>query len=247
MDYLVYAYLQQGRDQDAQRVVERAVQLPDRFYGGVLGYNFAAMPARYALEREQWREAAALPLPAASAPAYVAAVTRFARGIGAARAGDAAQAEAEAAVLGELQGKLRAAGDREWAARVEAQRLAVTAWVAKAQGKHEDAVRLAHQAAEVEDGVEKHPVTPGPLLPARELEGDLLAELGRIEGARRAYELTLEREPGRARALAGAARLAERTQDAEAARRYDGELASMMARADRQRPELVAARKYLGR
>jgi hypothetical protein len=247
MDYLVYAYLQQGRDAAARRVVERVVQQPDRFYGGVTGYNFAAMPARYALEREQWQDAASLPLQAPNAPPYVAAVTRFARGIGAARSGDAAGAEAEAAALNELQQKLRTAGDVEWAARVEAQRLAVAAWAARARGNTDEALKLAHSASELEESIEKHPVTPGPLLPARELEGDLLAELGRFDDAKAAYEKTLEREPRRARALAGAARAAERSADAAAARRHYTELLGLMAKADAARPEAAAARKYLGK
>jgi len=247
MDYLVYAYLQEGRDEDARRVVERAVQLSDRYYGGLQGYNFAAMPARYALEREQWATAAALPLPGASAPPYVAAVTRFARGIGAARSGDAARAEVEAGALNDLQQQLRDGGDPEWATRVKAQQLAVSAWVAMARGHADEALRLAHSASELEESIAKHPITPGPLLPARELEGDLLAELGRFQDAQTAYELTLEREPGRARTLAEAARAAERAGNAEAAHRHYTDLLAVMAKADADRPEPAAARKYLGR
>jgi tetratricopeptide (TPR) repeat protein len=177
----------------------------------------------------------------------VAAVTRFARGIGAARSGDAAAAEAEVSALAELQQQLRSAGDAEWAARVEAQRLAVAAWAARARGQNDEAVKLAHSASELEETIEKHPITPGPLLPARELEGDLLAELGRFDAARAAYEQTLTREPRRARALAGAARAAERAGDAGAARRHYTELLAVMRLADAGRPEPVAARKYLGR
>ena len=246
MDYLVYAYLQQGRDAEAKKVVDRAVELPDRFYGGILGYNFAAMPARFALERGAWAEAAALTIPTGGAP-YVPAITRFARAIGAARTGKAEQARDEIAALDSLRGALERANDQYWATIVGAQKLAASAWLARAQGRNEEAVRLAREAADLEETVEKHPVTPGPLLPARELEGDLLMELGRHADALRAYEKTLEREPNRARTLFGAARAAASAgNDATARKRYT-ELAELMAKADASRAEKREAARYLGR
>ncbi len=245
MDYLVYAYLQQGRHGEARRVVDRAIQLPDRFYGGILGYNFAAMPARYALERSEWAVAARLTVPTGGAP-FVPAITRFARALGAARGGDAAAARREIAALDSLRGVLERQNDTYWATIVEAQRLAASAWAARTEGNDAEAVRLARQAAELEETVEKHPVTPGPLLPARELEGDLLMELGRAADALRSYEKTLEREPRRARTLYGAARAAEAAGDAAAARRMYTALADLMAKADPDRPEARAARAYLG-
>ena len=246
MDYMVYAYLQQGRDQAARRVVERAVQNPDRFYGGIIGYNFAAMPARFALERGAWDEAAALKLPTAGAP-YVQAVTRFARAIGAARGGDPGAARAEAAALGVLLDSLQARRDEYWATIVGAQRLAADSWVAYAEGDHERALRLAREAADLEETVEKHPVTPGPLLPARELEGDMLLELGRAAEAQQAYEATLTREPNRARALFGAARAAERAGNAAAAREHYRALLAVMGAADAEREEPRLARAFLER
>ncbi|HEX2202466.1 MAG TPA: hypothetical protein VHG91_04185, partial [Longimicrobium sp.] len=200
MDYLVYAYLQQGRDADAKRVVDRASRNTDRFYSGVLGYNFAAMPARYALEREAWAEAAALPLPT-GAPPQVEAITRFARAVGAARSGDARRAHDEVAALESLAESLAARRDEYWATIVGAQHMAAEAWLMRAAGDERSALARAREAAEREETVEKHPVTPGPLLPARELEGDLLLELGRPAEAQRAYEQTLKRQPNRARAL----------------------------------------------
>jgi tetratricopeptide (TPR) repeat protein len=245
MDYLVYAYLQQGRHAEAKRVVDRAIQLPDRFYGGILGYNFAAMPARYALERGEWGTAAVLPVPGGGAP-FVPAITRFARAVGAARGGDVASARREIAALDSLRGALERANERYWVTIVEAQRLAASAWVARAEGNDAEAMRLARAGAELEETVEKHPVTPGPLLPARELEADLLLELGRASDAFRSYERTLEREPRRARTLYGAARAAEAAGDAAAARRMYTALADLMAKADPDRPEARAARAYLG-
>jgi tetratricopeptide (TPR) repeat protein len=245
MDYQVYAYLQQGRDAEAAAVVARAVDNPDRFYGGLLGYNFAAMPARFALERGQWADAAALRVPVGALP-YVEAITRFARAVGAARSGNAAAAEAEVARLAELQAEL-AGSDREWAARVEAQQLAAAAWAAFARGSRDEAVELARRAADVEQTVEKHPVTPGPLIPARELLADMLLEMGDAAAALAEYEKTLEREPRRARTLAGAARAAERAGAAETAARHYRELLEVMAQADPDRPEPAAARRFLQR
>lgn len=249
LDYMVYAYLQQGRDQEARAVVEGAAEGSDAFYGALLGYNSAAMPARFALEREAWAEAALLRVPGSGALPFVEAVTRFARAIGAARSGhpDAVEsAVIETAALGRLQANLEAAGDSYWATIVRAQRLAAEAWVARARGHNESALVLAAEAAAVEEALEKHPITPGPLLPARELEGDLLMELDRPADALVAYERTLEREPRRARALIGAARAADAAGEAEAATAFYRELLEVMGRADADRPQPAEARRRLG-
>jgi len=244
-DYLVYAYLQQGRDAEAGRVVARAVTTSDRFYGaGIVGYNYAAMSARYALERGRWDEAAGLAVPA-GAPPFAEAVTRFARALGAARAGRAEAARAEVAALGALRDTMAARGETHWATIVGAQRLAAEAWLARGEGDDARAAALARQAAELEETVEKHPVTPGPLLPARELEAELLMELGRPADAQRSYEQTLRREPNRARTLFGAARAAERAGDRAAARRHYAQLLEVMKSADPGRPEPAIARAFL--
>ena len=244
LDYMVYAYLQLGRDAEARKVVDRLLNIEDRFYAGVIGYNFAAMPARYALERSDWARAAALQ-PVPNAPAFADAVTRFAIAVGAARSGDVPKAKAAVATLATLRDTLRARNDGYWATIVEAQRLAAAAWVARAEKRNAEALQLAKQAADLEETVEKHPVTPGPLLPARELEADLLAEAGRPAEALRAYELTLAREPGRARALHGAASAAALAGKREAARKYYSALLELMKEADSARPEPAAARKFL--
>jgi hypothetical protein len=244
-DYMVYAYLQQGRDAEAGQVVARTRQAADRYYGAILGYNAIAMQARYALEREAWADAAALKVPDGAAP-YVTAVARFARAIGAVRSGNVAASRAEIAALETLRDQIRAAKDDYWATIVEAQRLAAAAWIAAAEGDTATALRLASEGATVEGKVEKHPVTPGPLLPARELEGDLLLAAGRPRDALRAYEATLEREPNRARALYGAAKAAERTGDAVRARTHYSALLELMQNADGTRAEPAAARAFLG-
>jgi tetratricopeptide (TPR) repeat protein len=245
MDYMVYAYLQQGRDADAGAVVQRAVQNSDRFYGGMLGYNFAAMPARYALEREAWADAAALDVPTNAEP-YVKALVRFARAVGAARSGAHAQVQPDLDALARLKAALDEAGEGEWATRVEAQRLAAAGWASHARGDRDEAIALARAAADLEETIEKHPVTPGPILPARELYGDLLLELGDPAGAQLAYEQTLQREPRRARALHGAARAAEAAGDRAGATRHYRELLEVMSKADPDRSEVAAARRFLG-
>ena len=231
MDYMVYAYLQQGRQLAAKDVVDRAVNNPDRFYGGTLGYNFAAMPARYALEREAWSEAATLKLPVGGA-AYVRALTHFARGIGAARGGSATAAKVEHDSLASLKAQLDRANDSYWATIVEAQRLATAAWIALAERDTVRAVRLAGSAAALEETVEKHPVTPGPILPARELEGDMLLQLGRPAEALVAYEKTLTREPRRLRALRGAMLAAVQARRMEAASTHRAALRDLLSKAD---------------
>jgi tetratricopeptide (TPR) repeat protein len=243
---MVYAYLQQGRDREAAEVVRRTKEAADRYYGAILGYNAIALQARYALEREAWTEAAAQAVPSKAAP-FVTAVARFARAIGFARSGNLTSAESEVVALGKLRDTLRSLNDTYWATIVEAQRLAASAWIARGNGDTAGAIRLARQGAELEETVEKHPVTPGPLLPARELEGDLLMELGRYAEALASYEKTLEREPKRARALFGAARAAELAKRTAVARERYAELVEVMAKADPDRKEVRVAREFLGR
>lgn len=246
LDYMVYAYLQLGRDSDAAAVLARARTASDAFYGGLLGYNFAAMQARYALERDRWEDAMDVPIPENAQP-FVEAVPHFARALGAARSGQPGRAEPDMEALVELRESLERSGDDYWATVVEAQRLAASAWVALAKGDSEGALTLARQAAELEATVEKHPVTPGPLIPARELEGDLLMALDRPDEALVAYERTLENEPRRARALFGAARAAEAAGSEGAARAHYQALMALMEDADPDRPALQAAQEYLAR
>lgn len=201
------------------------------------------MPACYALERDAWAEAAGLRVPVGALP-YVEAIARFARGIGAARSGNVEQAAREVAALEMLAQKLEAANDEYWTTIVSAQRLAASAWIEHARGNDAEPLRLAQEASRLEGSVEKHPVTPGPILPARELEGDLLLALDQPAQALAAYEATLEVEPRRARALAGAARAAADAGDAASAARYYETLLDLMAQATTERPALQAARAY---
>ncbi|MBI1722792.1 MAG: hypothetical protein HYR48_02660 [Gemmatimonadetes bacterium] len=236
MDYMAYGYLQQGRDAQARRLVDEAAGFQRTYPPSSLtsDYALAAIPARYAVERGQWAEAAALPVKAGAPPA-AAAVTHFAKAIGAARRGDTALARAEVAALAAIDDDLTRRQVPVWAGMVHAQRLAAESWLALATRDTARAVQVAAQAADLEDVSEKHPVTPGAILPARELQGDLLLEVGRAVDAMRAYQAALALQPKRARSLAGAARAAELAGDRAAARTFQREYRTLMARSNRGR------------
>jgi tetratricopeptide (TPR) repeat protein len=217
LDYLEYAYLQTGRVEQAKEVLDRATRAASFDAPAFqVGYSMSAIPARYVLERRAWKEAAELEPPKASLPwerfNYARGVTYFARAIGAARSGDAAAARLAVDELKRIQtglGSQAVAGPYDWAGQVETMRLAAAGWLAQAEGKSDEAVGLLRQAAELQDKVGKHPVTPGEVLPARELLADLLADLGRPKEALVEYEATLVDNPGRLNALRGAATAAE--------------------------------------
>ncbi|BCS32037.1 hypothetical protein TBR22_A12420 [Luteitalea sp. TBR-22] len=216
LDYQAYAYLQMGNDAAARRTVEALPDLAPRMSTVGAGnaappmagyYALAAIPARFALEREAWAEAAAL-APTSSPFAWADAVTRFARAIGAARSGALAQARDDTAALGAIAQRLAAAGEAYWAGQVDIQRRAAQAWVLLGEGRRVEARALMQDAADREDATEKAAVTPGPIAPARELLGDMLMALDRPAEALAAYEATLRQEPGRRRATRGAAEAA---------------------------------------
>jgi tetratricopeptide (TPR) repeat protein len=236
LDYLEYAYLQTGQIDEAKQVMDRALRplASDAVFQA--GYAQAAIPARYALEQRRWKDAAALPVPEATgvwerAP-YALALTHFARALGAARTGDAATASAAVDAIASIRDQLAAkpiGGPYDWTQQVEAMGLAARAWLAHAQRRDDEAVDLARRAADLQDRVGKHPVTPGELLPARELLADLLVELGRPAEALEEYEATLVANPGRLNALRGAAGVAGKTGDAAKARKLESAIAAQLA------------------
>ena len=245
MDYLVYAYLQLGQDKAARAVVEEmnAAEGYKRFAGF---YARAASAARYAVERGDWNAAAALevrPTPIA----YADAVTHFARALGAARSGKPDAAQGEVAKLAELRDKLREAKDAYWSEIVDIQRQVATAWLLHAQGKPDEALKAMSAAADSEDRTEKHPVTPGPLAPARELYGAMLLEGGMATEALAAFEATLKKEPHRLGATVGAAQAAEKAGDGGKARQHYAEAVALAENADPVRPEIAAARAYVAK
>ena len=247
MDYMVYAYLQLGQDQKAQAVVADMIAVaginPDRFVGP---YALAVSPARYTVERGDWKGAAELPV-RASKFAYADAMTHFARALGAARVGDLDAAKADIAKLAELRQKLREAKDTYWTEQVDIQWQVASAWVLYAEGKYNDALKAMSAAADAEDKTDKHPVTPGVPTPARELLGAMLLDRGMAPDALAAFEATIKKEPNRFNAIAGAARAAERLGDKAKAKEYYQKLTTIASNADTVRPDLVAAREFLAK
>ena len=244
-DYLVYAYLQLADDKNARAIVDEmtAVSGYKRFAGF---YALAASNARYAAERSDWKGAAELQVKP-SKFAYVDAVTHFARALGAARSSKADAAKADIAKLAELRDKLREAKDAYWSEVVDIQRQVAAAWVLNAEGKHADALKAMSAAADAEDKTEKHPVTPGPLAPARELYGAMLLERGMAKEALAAFEATMAKEPNRYNGLAGAAQSAEKLGDKAKTKALYQKLVTLAGGSGTDRRELVIARQFLAK
>jgi hypothetical protein len=245
MDYLVYAYLQLGDDNKARAVIDD-MNTVTGFAETVLPgpYALAASPARYAMERGDWKGAANLQV-RPSPLAQVEAVTYFARALGAARSGNPEAAKTDIAKLAELRDKLRAAKDAYWSEQVEIQGQIANAWVLHAEGKYDDALQAMGAAADAEDRTEKHPVTPGTPIPARELYGAMLLDRGTAREALAAFEATMKKEPNRFDDIAGAARAAERLSDKAKAKDYYQRLTTIASNPDTVRPALAAARIFL--
>jgi hypothetical protein len=252
LDYQAYAYLQTAQDEAVRRLVESLPEIASRFNPKVVisgaaspsaGYfALAAIPARYALERRDWKAAAKLEVRETPVP-YTDAMTHFARGLGAAHLGDNENARASQEALARIHGRLAQSNEPYWAQQVEIQRRAVAAWLALAEGHAEDALREMKTAAELEDGTEKSAVTPGPLAPARELMGEMLLQMNQPGLALEQFAATLQREPNRFRALYGAARAAQLKGDQAASQRYFRQLLVVCERADKPgRKELAEAR-----
>ncbi|MGZ8197988.1 MAG: hypothetical protein ACXWVP_06500 [Burkholderiales bacterium] len=245
IDYQVYAYLQMARDADAKKALDRGVEDASRlgFFRPVGPFGLAAAPARYALERGDWKTAAQLPVKPTKI-LYADAITHYARALGAARAGDPESAKADLARLAELRDQLAAAKNSYWSGQVEIQRLGASAWVALAEGKRDEALKLMREAADKESASEKASISPGPILPARELLGDMLLELGQPALALREYEASQHREPNRFRGWYGAAMAASQSGDTAKAKKYFASLAALAEKGD-NRPELQQARQHL--
>ncbi len=245
-DYMVYAYLQLGQDAKARQSIEDAAKVTGMSARFVPFYPMASMPARYAFERGAWSEASKLQPPGSAYP-FVEAITYFARSVGAARDGDVAGARKDAEQLESAHKALLAAKNNYWATEVEIQRLAAAGWVALREDKPEDALKFMRAAADLEDKNEKHIVTPGRIVPARELLGDMLIELKQPEAALKEYEASQQREPNRFRNYLGAARAAEMAGDKAKAAGYYAKLVKLAKKADTVRPELATAKQYASR
>ena len=208
MDYLVYGYLQLGEGDKAEQALTQAEShhpIEDVFS---TAYAFAAMPARIALEQKKWLQASQLKtrtpdyIPWKKFP-QVEAITYYARGLGAARNGDLNLAQQSVKVLNDLYDKTKLTSSVYWAPLVDAQRKTVSAWINFAKGEKEQALLQLRQAADIEDSIDKHPVTPGATLPARELLADMLLLNGDYSGALTAYKSTLDISPNRRNSMSG--------------------------------------------
>jgi tetratricopeptide (TPR) repeat protein len=209
MDYLVYAYLQSGRDTDATEVIRQLKSMPNLDLGDFkIAYASTAMPVRYAVERARWSEAVGI-VPPAGTPPHVVAIAVWARGMGLARSGRVTEARAEMDRLRQIEQQLRTSGDNYWAAQVEILGHEVAAWSAQTDSKPDQAEALMRTSADEEDAIEKLPVTPGPIVPAREQLGSLLLEQNQPALALKEFRIALANAPGRRGALQGAARAAQ--------------------------------------
>jgi tetratricopeptide (TPR) repeat protein len=252
-DYLVYAHLQRGEDQQARAVIDDMIATTGANPNvRAAAFAIAASPARYTIERQDWTAAADLQV-RPSPYAFVPAITHFARALGAVRSGKAEAAKTDIAKLAESRDKLRTDKDAYWAEQVDIQWQVASAWALNAEGKHDEALKMMSAAADLEDKTEKSPVTPGPLAPARELYGEMLLERGMAKEALAAFEASKAKEPNRFHGYAGSAMAAEKSGDAVKAKdNYrklialaEGDGAMTLASASTPRPALVKARAYL--
>ena len=252
-DYMVYAHLQLGQEAAARKVMHEAFAIAKKTDHFASAYAYAAIPARLALERGAWAEASGLEL-APSAGAYpwtkypqAEAVNAFARGVGAAASKDSARAMAEVSRLQQLRDAATALKLGYWAEQIDIQSVVVRGLATLAAGEADNGIELLRQAAAREDATEKHVVTPGPILPSRELLAQALLENRKPADALREYEAVLLKEPNRFRATAGAAVAAERSGDTRKARLFHAKVIELAASADGTRPEVADAKRYLAR
>jgi hypothetical protein len=250
IDYLVYAYLQQAKDTSAKKVLTElhdTTGLDENQFAAA--YALAASPARWALERHDWKAASTLEALPAWFPwerfRNVEALAHYARAIGGARSGDVAVARRSADEIASIRKAMPAARDYDWGGSIGVQWEAATALITWAEGKKAEGIRLLRVAADHEDAIDKHPVTPGALLPVREMLADLLLEDGAATDALKEYEAVLKTAPRRFNATAGAAKAADRTADKTKARAYAMQLCEIARDAETSRPEVEWSRAYL--
>ncbi len=255
MDFLVYSYLQTGQDAAAKRIVDEAATIT--VLPHILdAYAMAAMPARYAIERRRWSEAASLTLPqsefAWSHFPHAEATLVFARALGAARSDSIDAARKDLDRLEELRANLIKANSEGtwqeyWVSQIQNHQQMVRAWISYTQGRRDEALQMLRTAADREDSTEKDPVMPGHPISARELLGDLLMEMNEPAQALQAFEAALKKEPSRFWTLFGAARAADRAGDSAKAKTFFTRLVTQTAHADPERPALKVAKAFLAK
>jgi tetratricopeptide (TPR) repeat protein len=249
LDYMAYSYLQEGQDAKAKEIVDFAATVrktnPELEFSAA--YALAAIPSRYALERNAWADAAALRVPALphwSSFPFMEALIEYAHALGRAHTGDLAGARKAVDRMKQLRDATTDPKFDYFKRQLDQQMQAASAWVAYGEGKKDDAVNLLRRTADAEDVLGKHPVSPGALVPAREQLGDLLLKLDQPKEAQREFEAALKIYPGRFRGLCGAALAAERIGEKEKADDYYAKLIEQTARADSSRSELAQLRQY---
>src|ERR1700732_1998302 len=245
LDFMEYALLQTGQEGQAKQLRDDSNAIRKLGFESLGSYTaLAAVPARFALERQAWNEAAALE-PRGSKFPQAEAITHFARAMGSARSGDLAAAERDVDNLKVIRATLENASQSYWASQVEIQMLAASAWLAQAKGEKETALKLLRAAADLEDDSEKHIAMENRLYPMRELLGDLLLEQQQPRLALAEYETSLVSTPNRLRGLYGAAKAAKAANQPEKATTYFRKLAEMTKDADTDRVEISEAKASL--
>ena len=251
-DYMMYAYLQQGKDIKADQILRDVTATHAYQDSFVSAYAIAAVQARPLLERSEWAKAASLPVrihrdfPWDNYP-WFEALTYFARGLGAARNHDAVAASQAITWLDGAYDRAIEAGRHYWSVLIDAQRQTIAAWVTWADGDADRALQLMHDAADTEDSVDKHPVTPSHVLPTRELYGEMLILAGKPSEALQAYEIALRTSPNRFNALHGAGQASELAGNVEQAKSFYRQLLKLTADAEGKRPELANAVNFLAK
>ncbi|HLW35568.1 MAG TPA: hypothetical protein VKS98_07905 [Chthoniobacterales bacterium] len=249
LDYAVYSYLQQAQDSKAKEIVDFAgtVRKTNPELEFTAAYALASMPARFALERNDWKSAATLEIPNVphwSSFPFMEALVEYAHALGRAHIGDLDGAQKAIARMQQLRDATKEAKFDYFKRHLELQVQAATAWISYAKGKKDEAIGMLRQSADAEDLLGKHPVSPGALVPIREQLGDMLLECGRSTEATEAFQAALKIYPGRFRGLYGAALATEKSGDKEHAQQYYAKLAAQTAKSDAPREELKRIREY---
>jgi predicted Zn-dependent protease len=250
LDYMAYSYLQEARDTEAKKIVDLAAKVrktnPELEFSAA--YALAAIPTRYAFERNDWAAAATLDIPKLphwSSFPFMEALIEYGHALGRAHTGDLDGARKAIVQMQQLRDATKEPKFDYFKSHLNLQIQAASAWVTAGEGKKKEAIEMLRKTADAEDILGKHPVSPGAFVPIREQLGDLLLEVGQSKEAQREFAAALKIYPGRFRGLYGAARAAEQTGDKENAGRYYAKLAAQTAKATGSRDELNHVRKFL--
>lgn len=250
LDYLAYSYLQEAQDAEAKKIVDLVAKVkktnPELEFSAA--YALAAIPTRYAFERNDWAAAATLSIPNVphwSSFPFMEALIEYGHALGRAHIGDVEGARKAIARMQELRDATKDPKFDYFKSHLDLQMQAATAWVAAAEGKNNDAIDILRRAADSEDILGKHPVSPGAFVPIREQLGTLLLEVQQPWEAQRQFEAALKIYPGRFRGLYGAAKAAELAGDKDTANRYYTKLAAQTSKAGGSRDELNHIREFL--